>query len=299
MKYTIYGNCQAVALAKIMSVYEDFIKEYSFVRLKPVHRIGLDEIHSLKKNLISTLDLVLAQPISDEFRGGGFGTKEILTENKYAKKILFPSMQFYGYFVGMRNLKFKKNVLAQEYIKQKTGINLNDLFHYDFILRSYLDNTSVEEVNNLFFSIDLYNKEFLNNELLKTINHLKIKEQEYDVDIKISGYIESNFRYRRLFYTPRHPTAELFVYVASEIVTYLGNKILDENTITRMQRKDPLSHISYPIPESIVKNLDLKFDDKLMKTELITLDILEMIKVYYQLYSFFEKDYLKSLLDKG
>lgn len=297
MKYTIYGNCQAIALAKVMSVNEKFIQRYSFVRLKPVHRMNLNEMNSFKKNLISTLDLILAQPVSEEFRGGGFGSKEILKKIKHAKKIVYPSMQFYGYFPGMSNFKFKKNVLAQEYIKQKIGINLNDLFHYDFILKSYLNNTLVDDVEKLFFSIDLYSKEFVNNEFLKTMNHLKIKEQEYSVDIRISSYIESNFRDRKLFYTPRHPTSELFVYVASEVFAYVGNDTLDEDTKRRMHCKDPLSHISYPIPDSVIRHLGCKFDDKWMKTPLTSLNILEMIKIYYQLYSYFEIDYLNNLID--
>jgi hypothetical protein len=298
MKYTIYGNCQSIALAKIMAVYKNFIKQYIFIRLKPVHRMEIDDLISFKNDILPTLDLILLQPIGDNFRGGNFGTVNILEKCKNAKTILFPSMQFYGYFIGMNNLKLKNNLAAQEYVKETSGITLNELFHYDFILKSYLEGRSMIDVEKMFFSSSLYTEEFIFYELKKILNHMRKRENEFHLDIKTSNYIELNFRRKKLFYTPRHPSSELFVYVISQIMNLLNITEIDDDTVSRMHKKDPLAHISYPIPKAIEDCLSLEFEDYVFKTKVQLMNIIEMIDFYYKVYSFFDKHYLNKLVQE-
>lgn len=67
-KFTVYGNCQASALAAQLLAYPNFRKNYEYVPLGPCFSISSDEINAWIGENQGTLDLVLAHHLKDGWR---------------------------------------------------------------------------------------------------------------------------------------------------------------------------------------------------------------------------------------
>lgn len=292
--YSIYGNCQAVALAKILSICDSFRNSYSYIRLKPVHRITHDEYFDLSENVAPNLSFLLSQPISEEYRGGGFGSKllEATTERFY----YFPSIQFHGYFVGLKAMKMPSTMEFREQFRTSYGVSVTDIMHFDYILKAYLNGSSIVKTAELFYSKNLFSKEVVQREASSSLNYLQNKEQTLNLDFTLSSFISENFKKHRLFHTYRHPN--------SLLLTELATMILDKFDIQdcskeRLKNKDPLSHISYPIQRSVEDHLNLQFSDFFLRINDMILDVKEMVEFYFSIYSKFEKSSLAKLLKAG
>ncbi len=96
--FTIYGNCQSTILAACLQQVKSFKERFEYHRLPFCHRIKSDDYQRLLDN-ISNIDLLITQPVSEKFRGGGYGSKTLIDlSNNY---LGIPSLQFFGYFPSL------------------------------------------------------------------------------------------------------------------------------------------------------------------------------------------------------
>ncbi|RYE40651.1 MAG: hypothetical protein EOP24_40055 [Hyphomicrobiales bacterium] len=81
----------------------------------------------------------------------------------------------------------------------------------------------------------------------------ELRKHEADIDIKISGFIEQEFRNQRLFLTPDHPTSAMYAWVCTQIADRLGVGIAFDVGPAQLHKD------VYPILPSIAAALGLNF----------------------------------------
>jgi hypothetical protein len=100
-------------------------------------------------------------------------------------------------------------------------------------------------------SPDLHAASEINGHLKKTLGNLR--EKESACTLKISRFIEENFRGRRLFNAVNHPAHPVFNELADQIVGILGQGQRRHTTL------DPLGHTQIPISPCVIRHHGLSF----------------------------------------
>ena len=94
--FTIIGNCQARSLCEFLLSNKDFTETYQYIQINDIFRMNEDELSELYMDVLPKLDLIIIQPISENYRNNyKYSTKSILNSVKYnCYKIMFPSLYF-------------------------------------------------------------------------------------------------------------------------------------------------------------------------------------------------------------
>lgn len=92
-----------------------------------------------------------------------------------------------------------------------------------------------------------------------------LKNKESITDMKISNFIEKNFKNQLLFLIPQHPTSIIFLNLANQVLEKLNMKKLDESiikTVNDLEIEDSTYDSKtkmFPLHESIINNFQLNF----------------------------------------
>lgn len=125
----------------------------------------------------------------------------------------------------------------------------------DLNINDYINsNKTTDEIINLISDPDYYTKDFLNSNLSKQFQIIKIAEKFSD--IKISHYIIDNYKKKRLFLNESHISNELLVEFVKQVLEKLElpNDIAEEE----IQSLAPFLYSSeIPIYPSVIHHLDL------------------------------------------
>lgn len=213
-----YGNCQAVALSHIIKdIYSDI---YDLLLLPPVHLMTSIDIEMFYECLQNDrLKLLIMQNISDNYKNNYLlSTKNILSCVKNAKNIIIiPVCYLDFYYPSISYIKTKNTYF--------NDINLMNLKHNDH--EDHEDYNDHEDYKEKFIDIvnneDFYSLEYLQNKFDNSIRELKSREKF--TTIKISDYIEENYKDKLLFYTRNHPTGHIFKYIIFKLNTLLNLEI--------------------------------------------------------------------------
>ena len=95
-KMAIIGNCQANALSKFLLSNSSFSSNYEYIETKSLLLMNEDELNYLYIYILPILDLIIIQPISDEFNDNiKYSTKTMLNNINFdCITIIFPSLYF-------------------------------------------------------------------------------------------------------------------------------------------------------------------------------------------------------------
>ena len=91
----VWGNCQAPAIAKILSSVPQVAENFDVLRLPAVQEIARGQL-ALARTLIRRADVVITQPVRSDYRGLPIGTEQILDHAPTAQVITYPSMFYTG-----------------------------------------------------------------------------------------------------------------------------------------------------------------------------------------------------------
>jgi hypothetical protein len=272
--FTVIGNCQSDCLAHFLLSNSDFSKKYYYLSVKNIHLMDNNELDDLYKNILPVLDLIIIQPISDNYKNDPrYGTKCILKNvDNTCIKILFPSLYF----------DFYHPFICYIYDKNNPGWKLDSPYDYHdkIILKYYID--AQNESNKIIssdkneiesFSLNLFNyyktsllnrdicdDKILINKFNENIENLKKRENNYKhyvtIDthlIKSSNFISNNYSKNLLFYSINHPSKYLFHYISDSILV-----ILKIQLGSYPESLDPLKSLIMPLYSCIEKHV--KFD---------------------------------------
>ena len=110
-----------------------------------------------------------------------------------------------------------------------------------------------------FFVINddnLYSKTLSENFCFKSIKDLRKREEESNIDIKVSEYIRKNYMKEKLFNQFNHPKRVIFEFLTKSILERIGI-----NNVVSLSSIGYLDGTSTPIYPSTLKNLELEFDE--------------------------------------
>ncbi|ATZ80334.1 hypothetical protein BMW23_0276 [Bodo saltans virus] len=230
-----YGNCQTNALCEIFS----HIANYKFIRIPPVHKLKTEDIQYIY-TILPTLDILIIQNISDNYKNNyKLSTKSIVSyTNKNCKIIYIPVCYFDFYYPNLIFLDSNDTSLQEHY-------------HDKYLLKLYFNNDD-DIINKYLKYINdktVYSTNYLLHKAYSSICEMKKRENEKRHDIKISNFIENNFRKYLLFYTNNHPTKYLLNYICEQLCEIL-------NIPYREQNIDPMDNKIIPIQMSLQNVVD-------------------------------------------
>ena len=225
-KMAIIGNCQANALSKFLFSNNIFNKMYEYIELKPIYLMNENELNYFYTYTLLELDLIIIQPINDDFNGNiKYSTKTILNNTKQdCISILIPSLYFDFY---------------HPYLCYLNGVSCKIHepidYHDKILIKLYLSykESSNEEIIEKYMSI-FNNEIFINNLMindnltvaLKIIEERENNFKNYIVNnttcIYCYDFIKNNYQNNLLFYSVNHPSKYLLSFLSNEILKYLN-----------------------------------------------------------------------------
>ncbi len=239
----IYSNCQG----KPIMVLLKRCFPHNKIEHIPAHTY-IKEKKILPGDLFRNCDIFIYQPIDEKY--GQYSTDFILKNyvNEKAEKVSFPYIYFQGYFPSFAKNTDNGSAPFQNMICRKMAAISQT-------------GKSAKEICDALSAEDLFSRQKIEDTVEHTIKLLKEKERK--TDIKISGFIEKNFRRTDLFSTPKHPTEYVMTDCVNQILMKLGaeDKIIENNSTKTFRC---LSACALPIYPSVKKILGLNFKHKII-----------------------------------
>lgn len=287
-KYCVLGNCQANALAATLQISKSFKEQYEFSRTTPIHRIAKRDHVQFVNEVLPEIEFFMYQPISEGFRGGGFGFQEMLEATPEGATIIsYPSIQFYGYHASARtanNLPDNTKKMTRDIF----GISGSELFHFSQIVMAYLSNKTPKEAEGLFHDGFNQDANFIRRRTDLSLKQLKSSEDQFEIEACVHDLIKSEYQRKQVFWSPRHPHGYLLAKIAEQVAEKLNIEIT-QTELERMEKRDPLRIPQYPLQDVTRRALDLEFKGPTVFTSKTkSFDVLEMVAKYYELYDSME-----------
>jgi hypothetical protein len=256
-KMAIIGNCQAESLTNFLFSNNNFKNIYEYIEVKPIYLMNENELNYFYTYTLIELDLIIIQPINEDFNGNiKYSTKTILNNTKNdCISILIPSLYFDFYHPYLCYLN-------GEHGKIQDPID----YHDKILIKLYLANKElsneviIEKYMNIFNNEIFINNSMCNDNLKLALDNIEDREnnfKDYIVNntkcIYSYDFIKNNYQQKLLFYSVNHPSKYLLSYLSDEILKYL--KIRSEDYPNNL---DPFNILIIPI-YNCLKNV-LNFD---------------------------------------
>lgn len=238
-----YGNCQVVALQEI---FEQMV-DYNFIKIPPVHKLLQKDIEYIYE-ILPNVDVLIIQNISDNYKNNKkLSTKSIILNTKKECKIIhIPNCYFDFYYPNLMYL-------------DSYDVSLQEFYHDKILLELYFThdehNDIIQKYCDIMKNIDSYDEKYLLSKAYNSLCEMRKRENNTKHDIKISDFIENNFRKKLLFYTINHPTKYLLDYICENICNILKIQYTEQNL-------DPMESKCVPIHCSLSKLVQFDIYEK-------------------------------------
>lgn len=285
--FTIYGNCQAHALAKTLLLSKTFKEQYKYIQIQAVHELNTNDIKQVH-TIVSTIDLFIFINVSESYKGIDYSTNYLCTLLKKDCIIMsFPCCYFSAYSPELKYVLIEGKRLTQP----------NDI-HDHKLIECYLKNdkkvTTINFITNYLMNETLYEKQYLLDMVNNSINELvkreldisnmsceskNVKNKSKIFPLFIADYIKQNYKKIRLFLTYNHPTYHLFNHLANQIFVYLNIKDMSNCTENYLLWQ-PFIYLS------VYKHLELEFDNQYEHCQIsnMTMSVNEFVNYYCKSY---------------
>ena len=246
-KVLCYGNCQLYAQAA-------FFRKCNVgfdVTYEACQNTELEKWQFL--DLIRESDIIVTQPIKDEYRKKNYlGTSFVLENAKPdCKIVIFPSLYFNFY-----------NFDVTHYYGE-SQLDIPSSYQYQKLISAYNSGQTVDE----FLEQVVKNKNLLSADELESIATEgvdRLRTSEMDLHkykakretiklISVSNYVNDNYKERLLWWTPNHPTRHIQQELASKIFSQLNIPNVPDVNL------DPLESMNKCMIYACVKNV-VNFD---------------------------------------
>lgn len=194
MKVLIYGGCHAVALRQLFEFNATGTHQFSSLQNFELINSGTPFPYAQ----LPDYDAVVFSPV----RNKGEWNTDILQQRCEAagvRTVSFPWLQWNGYFPDVTDAGQAPHLWAYQYFRHlaQTGHGLAEL------RAAALAPETLNPLGYLDYAFSA------------------LAEHEDDLDITTGVFIRENFRARRLFWTPNHPTLAFYAFVQGEIARRL------------------------------------------------------------------------------
>lgn len=245
IKLLILANCQSAALASILEkvIGADGLPVFSIIPIKPTYELTVEDCPYLEQCL-QQCDVLLYQPHVGA--DGGWRTSDQWLEQTTAKAFSFQSLYFSAYNPELT------------YLRDKINRHLNEGFvdyHDKRIVKLFLAGYSNKEITSSYQEIQPFLAD-VESFYQETLAEMKTRELEQRLNIKVSSFVEQNFRTTRLFYTYNHPANAVLYEVIRQLLLLLGQ---DELVVPKI-KQELLRFDVFPIADKVREGLCLTFN---------------------------------------
>jgi hypothetical protein len=264
-----YGNCQLKACLKTLNL----LNEYEIYNIDCWNDFDKDYF----TNIIMKSDVIITQPINDNYKGTDcFGTSYVIkNKKKDCKLIIMDSCHFDFYYFDLTYKSFNN-----------APLQLPIPYHYEKMIECYNANSVEYYITNVVNNLNLKTSEELDTYAQNSLNELdrrnKINNEKYNEEntylIQTYDYIKENYKNKLLFYSMNHPTKYLIQFICEKIIDILHIK----NTIN--YHIDPLDGTKCIMYKCISKNVNFDINDHNALTLGIT-DVKQIAQLYYNTYN--------------
>ena len=221
MKILFYGNCQVSAICKTLNLNSNNYETHVIMCHESNSNLEQEVYFT---NLLKIMDIIITQPISDNYSGKEYVSTSYVVGNckPDCKVIILPSYHFKFYYF---DCNYNRKILGP-----------SD-YHYANMIECYKQGKSVDYyLEHYVNNPDLKSKEELEkiaDECITELDNRYNDSQKYKIinanviTIPISKFIQENYKQTLLFHTINHPSKALFHHVCHEIL----NTLQIENTM--------------------------------------------------------------------
>lgn len=253
MKCLCIGICQLAAVVKILKKNPTFTSAYSEILAYEVFNLTVEEMQQLLDEVVPTCDLVISQPVSSSYKGNPIFATSTLRERVRtgATHLVLPNCYFTGYDpVPFQATDANHGITSSEGISYFPSLCLEQLLRAD-----------VKEACITWCDENYYTPTEIKNNYSRSLAELKLREarvfeNDFGVDVRISDYIEANYRNLFLFHTYNHPTNLLLFELTRRLLEKLGlpSTGVEEGTTTEL-----LGDVSIPPSLSVYTQSGFSF----------------------------------------
>ena len=270
MNILYYGNCQLFAVKTLLNL-QNFVE-------KNIECYGTDLDKFEFINIIQQQDIIITQPINDNYREKEYLSTNFVIKNskENCKIIIFDSCYFNFYYFDLTYKWFNNDILHEP----------SD-YHYNEMIKCYNNNSSIEYyIENYINNIELKTKDELEqyaNESLEELNKRhnenvnKYKIKDNILFISTYDFIKNNYKDKLLFYSMNHPTKYVIQYICEEIIKILN---LDNTILYDINILDNPKSIIYKCVQKAV-NFNINDCEPLVVGKTNVQDI---VQLYYDTY---------------
>ncbi|WP_345993136.1 WcbI family polysaccharide biosynthesis putative acetyltransferase [Sulfurimonas sp. HSL-1716] len=201
-KIVVFGNCQAGQMALLMSHFLPQ-NEYEIINLSNNSRTGDMLLGEEILNIIRLADILVYQPLSSKHNE--------LSDENIKKNIKHKSVSLTFPYI------FNSGIYSMSHAPMAEGNSYGKIYGEEAIIsliqKQHTKNEILEKYMSGHIDFDLQNR------FQESIDILV--QKEYETDIKISDFIEQNYKKEKLFITHNHPTNIVFYEIIKKIFTIL------------------------------------------------------------------------------
>jgi hypothetical protein len=253
MKCLCIGICQLGSMVDVLRKSRGFSSIYDQIVFYPVFEIDDQKMKYILEVEVPGSDLILSQPVSDNYKNTHlYSTKtlrDVCIKNGKTHYVVSNC-----YFTGYDPVPFQITDANGEIIK------VDDVSYFPSQSFDSLINGDAKAAAIDWCMIEKYSPLELANNIMTTLATLKERENkvfdnEFGVDIRISDYIEENFKKEYLFHTYNHPTNIIII----ELVRRLSNKMGIHVGNLKLDR-ELLGSYAIPPPPSVYYGYGMTFN---------------------------------------
>lgn len=235
-KFSIYGNCQASALAQQLLKHKEFREKYEYIHIDPCFSISPEETTRWIEENSERLDLLIAQDLKP-----GWRSNNPIWDIDSIKQALKPRGKLFRY----SDIYFRFENPFLVYPR-----NFNRLPHCD-----YIDIISLVVYSHGFndpdLCVDLYNTIDLFPDaqlsVIHSLSELELSKREAGLEIQFGSELAALAIAQPSFFTFNHPS--------SDALDILAKKVLSNLNISPESIKDisaeVLNRVKFPLPASV------------------------------------------------
>ncbi len=216
----VFGNCQTLKLRYIFQNHMQFRREYFLLTVPAVCDYKENMVEALYGGggtFLKLCDLFISQHVKEENRFGSLLSTKNISEkfNENTKIVWIPNVYFKGYFP-----QFGPNTHNVDTDKQGSGRFPYGDKYIDEIMENSGMNPDVEKILDTISDENFIPPDVIQTAVDKSLNELK--RREWNCDVKMSDYVENNFRDQSIFFSPNHPVPPVLIELARRIFKFIG-----------------------------------------------------------------------------
>ncbi|MGQ8366334.1 WcbI family polysaccharide biosynthesis putative acetyltransferase [Glaciecola sp. 1036] len=273
-RFIVIGNCQRGSIINVLKSSDEFKSSFEEVGIPPVFLMKAPHFKKLESEL-REVDLVVYQPIlSSDFQTASSGYVESVVSE--SNRIKVPNAFFQGYHPDLVEFKLSQVDTAFTPLMEKTGSH-----HSATLIQLFNAGKDVKQAITVLSELNQTIRNKIKKVAAESIQELKSREVNYNLDVCISSFIEQNFKQKKLFHIHNHPSNIVVKLIVQEIQKRFS---LDENSIS-MPANELHGFSQPPILPVVKEALELEFECQNALFNESKYSFNEWIENCYELYS--------------